>query len=205
RPIPACRSGLRLALPYPWKYRSRSLRSSRTGYRRIPSASKGSGASPGDPAQPTHAPDSTVRITDSIAVTSPPGLVTHSVAPSGRVRESTGRRLAATTSSWWGERSWTEDDDAGTGVLRVGSISRAGSARATPGSGARRGSAVAPAPTPRDYQVESVTRSSCEVPHPALSWSSDLRRWCPTGWTAEPVAPVRRPDTSAPTRPPHLR
>src|SRR5690625_4541701 len=74
--------------------------SSRTGYRSIPSASKGSGAGPGDPPQPTQAPESTVRMTDSMAVTSPPGLVTHSVAPSGRVRESTGRRLATTT-SWW--------------------------------------------------------------------------------------------------------
>src|SRR5690625_7555983 len=35
-----------------------------------------------------------------MAATSPPGLVTHSVAPSGRVRASTGRRLATTTSSW---------------------------------------------------------------------------------------------------------
>src|SRR5699024_9600702 len=88
--------------------------SSLTGYRLIPSASKGSGASPGEPAHPTQAPESMVRITDSIAVTRPPGLVTHSVAPSGRVRESTGGRLATTTSSCSPGRSWTEDE-VGTG------------------------------------------------------------------------------------------
>src|SRR5690625_1041443 len=99
--------------------------SSRTGYRSIPSASKGSGAGPGAPPQPTQAPESTVRMTDSIAVTSPPGLVTHSVAPSGRVRESTGSRLATTTS--WCPASGVEievlDGSGDAGTVSSGTVS----------------------------------------------------------------------------------
>ena len=44
----------------------------------MPSASNGSGASPGAPDQPTQAPPAS-RITGSSAVTRPPGLGRHSV------------------------------------------------------------------------------------------------------------------------------
>jgi hypothetical protein len=64
----------------------------------MPSSSKGSGASPVSPAQPTQAPGC-VRITDSMAVTRPPGLRRHSTSPSSVTTWSTGRRFAAMTRS----------------------------------------------------------------------------------------------------------
>src|SRR5699024_9712580 len=64
----------------------------------MPASAKGAGASPASPAQPTQAP-SRCRITESIAVTSPPGERCHSFLPSGPTTRSTGRRLAAMTRS----------------------------------------------------------------------------------------------------------
>src|SRR5690349_8995180 len=64
----------------------------------MPCSVNGSGASPASPAHPTQAP-SRPFMTDSIAVTSPPGLVRHEELPSGSATRSTGSRLAATTRS----------------------------------------------------------------------------------------------------------
>ncbi len=64
----------------------------------MPLCTKGSGASPDSPAQPTQAP-SRLRMTDSMAVTRPPGLVRQETSPSGPTTRSTGRRLAAMTRS----------------------------------------------------------------------------------------------------------
>src|ERR687889_103982 len=62
----------------------------------IPPDSKGSGASPAEPDQPTHAPPRPAT-NGSSAVTSPPGLRCHLGSPSGPGTWSTGRRLATTT------------------------------------------------------------------------------------------------------------
>src|SRR5688500_8496024 len=62
----------------------------------MPPDSNGSGTSPADPDQPTHAPPRPAT-NGSSAVTSPPGLRCQRVVPSGSVTWSTGRRLATTT------------------------------------------------------------------------------------------------------------
>ena len=62
----------------------------------MPPDSKGSGASPAEPDQPTHAPPRPAT-KGSSAVTRPPGLRCQRVLPSGSVTWSTGRRLATTT------------------------------------------------------------------------------------------------------------
>src|SRR4051794_31522577 len=64
--------------------------------RDIPPDLNGSGASPADPDQPTHAPPRPAT-NGSRAVTSPPGLRCQRVVPSGSVTWSTGSRLATTT------------------------------------------------------------------------------------------------------------
>src|SRR3954452_15451489 len=62
----------------------------------MPPDSNGSGASPADPDQPTHAPPRPAT-NGSSAVTSPPGLRCQRVVPSASVTWSTGSRLATTT------------------------------------------------------------------------------------------------------------
>src|SRR5215207_5384337 len=64
--------------------------------RDMPPDSKGSGASPAEPDQPTHAPPRPAT-NGSSAVTRPPGLRCQRVLPSGPVTWSTGSRLATTT------------------------------------------------------------------------------------------------------------
>src|ERR671938_58524 len=64
--------------------------------RDMPPDEKGSGASPAEPDQPTHAPPRPAT-NGSSAVTSPPGLRCQRVLPSGSVTWSTGSRLATTT------------------------------------------------------------------------------------------------------------
>src|SRR4051812_33506501 len=62
----------------------------------MPLDSKGSGASPAEPDQPTQAPPRPAT-KGSSAVTRPPGLRCQRVVPSGSVTWSTGNRLATTT------------------------------------------------------------------------------------------------------------
>src|SRR3712207_339282 len=62
----------------------------------MPPDSKGSGASPADPDQPTQAPPRPAT-NGSSAVTRPPGLRCQRVPPSGSLTWSTGSRLATTT------------------------------------------------------------------------------------------------------------
>src|SRR3954454_21159334 len=62
----------------------------------IPPDSKGSGASPGDPDQPTQAPPRPAT-KGSSAVTRPPGLRCQRVLPSGSGTGSPGSRLSTTT------------------------------------------------------------------------------------------------------------
>src|SRR3954469_25401710 len=62
----------------------------------MPPDSKGSGASPAEPDQPTQAPPRPAT-KGSSAVTRPPGLRCQRVLPSGSVTWSTGNRLATTT------------------------------------------------------------------------------------------------------------
>src|ERR671920_1822818 len=62
----------------------------------MPPDSNGSGASPGEPDQPTQAPPRPAT-KGSSAVTRPPGLRCQRVVPSGSVTWSTGNRLATTT------------------------------------------------------------------------------------------------------------
>src|SRR5687767_15011072 len=62
----------------------------------MPPDSKGSGASPAEPDQPTQAPPRPAT-NGSSAVTRPPGLRCQRVVPSGSVTWSTGSRLATTT------------------------------------------------------------------------------------------------------------
>src|SRR5215218_11022232 len=62
----------------------------------MPPDSKGSGASPAEPDQPTHAPPRPAT-KGSSAVTRPPGLRCQRGSPSGPVTWSTGSRLATTT------------------------------------------------------------------------------------------------------------
>src|SRR5690242_7075784 len=62
----------------------------------MPPDSKGSGASPAEPDQPTQAPPRPAT-KGSRAVTRPPGLRCRRVVPSGSVTWSTGNRLATTT------------------------------------------------------------------------------------------------------------
>src|SRR5688500_7384570 len=64
--------------------------------RDMPPDSKGSGASPAEPDQPTQAPPRPAT-KGSSAVTRPPGLRCHRTLPSGSVTWSTGSRLATTT------------------------------------------------------------------------------------------------------------
>src|SRR5580700_12031439 len=66
----------------------------------MPPTSKGFGAGPAEPGQPTQAPFA-ARMTGSSAVTRPPGLRRHSLSPSsGSSTRSTGSLLAATTNPY---------------------------------------------------------------------------------------------------------
>src|SRR5689334_19841469 len=81
------------------------------------SCSNASGASPGSPAQPTQAAPSRPRMTDSMAVTRPPGLRRQVASPSGPTTRSTGNRLAAMTRSNVGVAVLTPDQ-----LLRRGMV-----------------------------------------------------------------------------------
>src|ERR671932_224074 len=71
----------------------------------MPPDSKGSGASPAEPDQPTQAPPRPAT-NGSSAVTRPPGLRCQRTVPSGSVTWSTGSRFATTTTGL-SARSWS--------------------------------------------------------------------------------------------------